>query len=311
MSVNHMSEFDQNCADLTLVHGELLAMECLHPWSDERYENTTSPWDLSGMYKLTFADGAEVTVGTLYSYAVTQGSFWYFSDSTKTVNSVFAREDRALAYFALRADVLTKDREGECALPSQAEADRILADLDVPFEALKYGCKTAAENANALAKKWLKKGLVKKAEDGRGLTMKVRKSMPTEKSPLLYVNALDGKEYLAGRYWFGEKNGYLVVGEGDMLDGLRGPDSIEKAKDPSFRAQHFKVVEISGKAYTVIKMNRRALRGLVRSRSATELYCGLAQVISKQNIYAYFNTVWFKVERYTKIKEKRKARAKK
>lgn len=166
-----MSEFDKECTDLTSVHGELRKMECLHPWSDERYKNTTSPWDLSGMYKLTFADGAEVTVGSLYSYAITQGSFWFFSDTTDKVDSVFAREDRALAYFASRAETLVKDSEGNCELPSQADADKILTGLDVPFEALEYGCETAAKNANALAEKWLKQGLVKKAEDGRGLVI--------------------------------------------------------------------------------------------------------------------------------------------
>lgn len=166
-----MNETDPKCTDLTLVHGELQTMECLHPWSDERYENTTNPYDLSGMYKLTFADGAELTVGSLYAYALAQGSFWLIEDPTDKATSVFVREDRALAYFASKGSILQRDREGLCELPSQSEADAILADFGVPDEALKFGSEEVLKGFDAWGDKWLKQGLVKKDEEGKMLTM--------------------------------------------------------------------------------------------------------------------------------------------
>lgn len=159
------NDYDNKCIDLTLKHGRLMEMDCLRPWTDEQYENTKSPFELSGMYKMTFEDGAEVIVGSLYAYALAQGSFWFGSDMTGKVNSVvFVREDRALAYFAGLGAALKRDEEGGCDLPTDEEADEILYGengFDVPFEALKYNSETAMKNMDNWVKRWRKCGLVK------------------------------------------------------------------------------------------------------------------------------------------------------
>lgn len=163
-------EIDEGCIDLDDVHGKLLKMECLRPWTDETYEHTTSPFNLSGEYKLTFEDGAEVEVGSLYAFALAQGDFWFGRDSTwKVGNCVFVREPRALAYFAQMGAALKRDKEGECILPSSvAEAEQILwgdNGLDVPYEPIKYGCKTADEKMEKWLKDWQQRGLVRWNEE--------------------------------------------------------------------------------------------------------------------------------------------------
>ena len=163
-------ETDERCIDLDDVHGKLLKMECLRPWTDEVYKNTTSPFNLSGRYKRTFEDGAEVEVGSLYAYALAQGDFWFGRDSTwKVGDCVFVREPRALAYFAQMGAALKRDKEGECILPSSvAEAEQILwgdNGLDVPYEPIKYGCKTADEKMEKWLKDWQQRGLVRWNEE--------------------------------------------------------------------------------------------------------------------------------------------------
>ena len=169
-------EYDENCIDLETVHGRLVKMECIRPWSDEVYKDTSSPFNLSGWYKLTFEDGAEVEVGSLYAYALAQGSFWLILDhSGKVTNCVFVREPRALAYFAQMGASLKRDREGECNLPSTiAEAEKILwgeDGFDVPYEPLKYGGKAANENMEKWIEDWKKRGLVRMDEEQRRLEL--------------------------------------------------------------------------------------------------------------------------------------------
>lgn len=165
-------EYDQDCVDLNDVHGELVKMECMHPWSDEVYKDAVSPFNLSGWYKLTFADGAEVEVGSLYAYALAQGSFWLILDHTnKVTDCVFVREPKALAYFAKMGAALKRDKEGECVLPSsEAEAEIILwgeDGFDVPFEALESGSPTANKNMERWIKDWQQRGLIKWNEENR------------------------------------------------------------------------------------------------------------------------------------------------
>lgn len=167
------NDYDSECTYLTLVHGRLIDMDCLHPWSDERYEDTHSPFELSGRYRMTFEDGAVVIVGSLYAYALAQGSFWLIRDMTDKVDSVFVREDRALAYFAGLGAALKRDEEGGCDLPTDEEADEILYGedgFDVPFEALKYNSETAMKNMDNWVKRWRKCGLVK-FDENRHLVM--------------------------------------------------------------------------------------------------------------------------------------------
>lgn len=169
-------EIDEKCIDLDAIHGNIAKMECIHPWSDEVYENTKSPLNLSGWYRMTFEDGAEVEVGSIYSVALTQGSFWFIRDSLNLVpDCVFVREPRALTYFAQMGASLKRDKEGECILPSSvAEAEQILwgdNGFNVPYEALKYGCKTAGKNMERWLKDWQQRGLIKWSEDDEAWEM--------------------------------------------------------------------------------------------------------------------------------------------
>ena len=166
-----MSDYDQKCVDLDSMHGNLVKMECMHPWSDEVYEDTKSPFYLSGWYRLTFEDGAEVEITCIYAYALAQGSFWFTIDRThKVSNCVFVREPRALAYFAQMGASLKRDKEGVCVLPSSvAEAEQILwgeSGLDVPYEPLKYGCATASKNMERWVNDWQQRGLIKWNDEG-------------------------------------------------------------------------------------------------------------------------------------------------
>jgi hypothetical protein len=163
-------EIDEKYVDLESIHGNLVKMECMHPWSDQVYNNTKSPLNLSGWYRLTFEDGAEVEIGSIYAYALAQGSFVFITDSTSQIpDCVFVREPRALAYLAQMGASLKRDKEGECVLPSTiAEAEQILwgeSGLDVPYEPLKYGCTTAAQNMDRWMKDWQQRGLIKWNED--------------------------------------------------------------------------------------------------------------------------------------------------
>lgn len=169
-------EIDERCVDLESIHGNLVKMECMHPWSDEVYNNTKSPFNLSGWYKLTFEDGAEVEVGSIYSVALSQGSFWFIRDSKNQVpDCVFVREPRALAYFAQMGASLKRDKEGECLLPStEAEAEQILwgdSGLNVPYEPLQYECSTAGKNMERWMKDWQQRGLIKWNEENESWEM--------------------------------------------------------------------------------------------------------------------------------------------
>ena len=159
-------EIDEKCIDLDSIHGSLVKMVCMHPWSDEVYANTKSPFNLSGWYKMTFEDGAEVEVGSIYATALAQGSFWFIRDSKNQVpDCVFVREPKALAYFTKMGAVLKRDVEGECVLPSTVtEAEQILwgnDGFDVPYEPLKAGCSTVGKNMDRWIKDWQQRGLIK------------------------------------------------------------------------------------------------------------------------------------------------------
>ncbi len=171
-----MSDFDQKCVDLPMIHGKAVKMECLHPWSKPEYKDAVTPFSLSATYKITYEDGAEVVIGGLPAYALVQGSFWYFSDSKKKPESVFARDDRVLAYLAQAGQILRRERRGECLLPSQDEADCILNGLDVPFEAIAYGCEWACKNMDRWVNEWKQRGLIK-WDEGNHIWCIVRKSI--------------------------------------------------------------------------------------------------------------------------------------
>ena len=162
-----MSDYDQKCVDLPMIHGRAVKMECLRPWSKPEYKNTISPWELSAQYKISYEDGAEVLIGCIFAYTLSQGSFWYFSDSkVAMVDSVFARDTRVLAYLARAGRFLEKEKTGLCPLLSEEDAERILAELEVPIEGLKYGSRMACENAERWFRGWHRSGLIEMNEEG-------------------------------------------------------------------------------------------------------------------------------------------------
>ena len=171
-----MSDFDEKCVYLESRHGKAVKMECLRPWSKPEYKDAVTPFSLSATYKITYEDGAEVVIGGLPAYALAQGSFWYLSDSKKETESVFARDDRVLAYLAQSGQILRRERRGECILPSQDEADCILNGLDVPFEAIEYGCEWACKNMDRWVNEWKQRGLIKWDDDNH-IWRIVRKSI--------------------------------------------------------------------------------------------------------------------------------------
>ena len=162
-----MSDYDQECVDLPMIHGRAVKMECLCLWSKPEYENTISPWELSAQYKISYEDGAEVLIGCIFAYTLSQGSFWYFSDSkVAMVDSVFARDTRVLAYLALVGRTLEGGKLGDCALPSEEDAESILAEMGVPIEGMGYGSQTACANAERLFRDWQTQGLIMQDDEG-------------------------------------------------------------------------------------------------------------------------------------------------
>lgn len=163
-----MSDYDQKCVDLPMTHGKAVKMECLCGWSRPEYKNAVSPFDLSATYKITYEDGAEVVIGGLPAYALAQGSFWYLSDNKKEPESVFARDDRVLAYLARVGQILKREKPGECVLPSQDEAECIIDGMNIPFEALKYGSEWACKNMKRWVDEWSRRGLIMWDEEING-----------------------------------------------------------------------------------------------------------------------------------------------
>ena len=162
-----MSDYDQECVDLSIIHGQAVKMECLHPWSKPEYENTISPWEFSAQYKVSYEDGAEVLIGCIFAYTLSQGSFWYISDSKEAmVDSVFARDTRVLAYLALAGKSLEYEKPGDCTLPSEEDAERILVEMGVPTEGMEYGSRTACANAERLLRGWHQQGLIMQDDEG-------------------------------------------------------------------------------------------------------------------------------------------------
>jgi len=163
-----MEEFETRCKELMAVHGRVVSMECIHGWCDEIYADTSSPWELSGTYKIKCEDGAELVIISRFSFALCLGSFGVMSDSTnKLTNYDYARDDRVLAYLAAHGAELRRDKLGKCELPEETDAERILYDdLMVPFEALKYGSKTSLEKSKEWMKKWQTEGMLAQMDDG-------------------------------------------------------------------------------------------------------------------------------------------------
>lgn len=232
-----MSDFDQKCVYLELRHGKAVKMECLRPWSKPEYKDAVTPFSLSATYKITYEDGAEVVIGGLPAYALAQGSFWYFSDSKKETESVFARDDRVLAYLAQSGQILRRERRGECILPSQDEADCILNGLDVPFEAIEYGCEWACKNMDRWVNEWKQRGLIKWDDDNH-IWRIVRKSIK-EKWKCWAVKRtlkagqeslpLDGKDFVIADANLGRVKRITVESGVEILLLPRNPMTMEAA----------------------------------------------------------------------------------
>lgn len=160
-------ETDKECIDLCAAHGDAKKMECLAAYSDERYKDTHSPWELSGSYRIRYADGADVVIGAIFSYSLTQGNFWFISDSTGKVDGMFARDNRVLAYIAHCGDALKREVPGECHLDTEEDARDYLRKLEVPEEPLAWGCKTAQENAKKWLANWQMRGMIQFDEEDK------------------------------------------------------------------------------------------------------------------------------------------------
>lgn len=166
------SEFDESCKDLDLYHGKLLKMECIHPWSSESYFEAISPFTLSGWYRLTYEDGAEVEVASVFAYVLARGSFGLVVDySGKVRGCNYVRDTRALAYLAKMGAGLRRESVGGCKIPeSEEEAERILfgeGGLGVPYEAVKPECDTFCKNICRWLEIWKDRGLIRLDDDGK------------------------------------------------------------------------------------------------------------------------------------------------
>ena len=246
-----MSDFDQECVDLPMIHGKAVKMECLRGWSRPEYENAVSPFDLSATYKITYEDGAEVEIAGLPAYALAQGSFWYSSDSTKETGSVFARDDRVLAYLARVGQILKRENPGECVLPSQDEADCIIDGLDIPFEALKYGSEWACKNMKRWVDEWSRRGLIKRDDVTQNHGWRITRKSLKEKWKCWAVRrdlkatpkslSLDGKEFVVVDANLGKVKRISVEPREDLMQSPRRPFTMrtmltveyEKGKVPT------------------------------------------------------------------------------
>ena len=228
---------DQECVDLSMRHGLAVKMEGLRPWSKPEYKDAVTPFSLSATYKITYEDGAEVVIGGLPAYALAQGSFWYFSDSKKEPESVFARDDRVLAYLAQAGQILRSEKPGECILPSQDEADCILNGLDVPFEAIEHGCEWACKNMDRWVNEWKQRGLIKWDDDNH-IWRIIRKSLK-EKWRCWDVKRtlkagqeslpLDGKDFVIVDANLGKVKRITVASGVEILLSPRNPMTMEAA----------------------------------------------------------------------------------
>lgn len=160
-----MGDYDKECVDLPMLHGKAVKMECIREYTNEEYIDAVALVNLSGAYRIVYEDGAEVEIGCLFAYLMSQGSVWFVSDSKSALDCVFVRDTRVIAYLANLGKNLTRPTVGECILPTEEEAERILAELEVPIEALNYGGKAAWDNAARWKDCWEKQGLIKWSED--------------------------------------------------------------------------------------------------------------------------------------------------
>lgn len=231
-----MSEYEQNCIDLNSIHGNLVKMECIHPWSREEFANATTPFRLSGWYRLTYEDGAEVEVAGIFAYSLAQGDFGFIIDSTNKVQDcIYVRDDRALAYICQMGASLAREKEGLCKIPSQDEAECIIDGFDIPFEALKYGSESACKNLQRWVGEWSRRGLIRWDEENHEWHI-VRKSLKEKQKCWAVRQVLnatpksldfDGKEFVVVDAKFGKVKRISVEPEVDVLLAPRNPIKME------------------------------------------------------------------------------------
>lgn len=166
-------EIDKTACDLGEYHDGVVAMECLQDYSDEKYRDSRSPWELSGLYRLECFDGAIVWAISLFTEALCYGEFGLMGDSTKELSDYNnGYDERVLAYFAEKGANLRKDRPGRCVLPTIEEAREILARYKVPKKPLRYFSYEAAQNKRRWFEEWKKRGLIEKDDSGSGWHVK-------------------------------------------------------------------------------------------------------------------------------------------
>ena len=160
-------QYDETGKSLTLCHGLVRRMVCLRAYSDERFRDTHSPWELSGTYRITCADGAELVIISRFADSLCYGEFGIMGDTTGELTDYDnAYDERVLAYFADMGANLRRDTAGECTLPSVEEAREILRRYDVPRRPLRYFSYIAAEKKRRLFECWKRSSLVVRTEEG-------------------------------------------------------------------------------------------------------------------------------------------------
>lgn len=165
-------EYNKGCKELEDYHDGVAEMECIHGWSDERYDGTVSPWELSGTYRLKCFDGAELIIISRFSDALCFGWFGIMNDSTKVLTDYDdGRDNRVVAYLAKMGAELKRDYPHKIELPSAEVAAEEMKGLGVPNRPLwPYGGQ-GGERKMEWKREWLRRGLVKWTEDGKSLVM--------------------------------------------------------------------------------------------------------------------------------------------
>ena len=119
-------QYDETGKSLTACHGLVRTMVCLRAYSDARFRDTLSPWELSGTYRITCEDGAELVIISRFADSLCYGEFGIMGDTTGELTDYDnAYDERVLAYFADMGANLRRDTAGECACMLSATASSI------------------------------------------------------------------------------------------------------------------------------------------------------------------------------------------
>lgn len=128
----------------------------------------------------------------------------------------------------------------------------------------------------------------------------IHKPMESKDSPLLAINSFDGRSFLAGMSEISQGKGYLFVCGGDVTNKI-------VFRNENLKRKHLMVRDIDGCPTTVIKMNIRNLKAMMRCRCMTQFYGYLQQWLTENDIKNFYYDIWLKHHNYYAIKAQRKA----